>query len=273
MIPLAPAVIAVPAMLTAIQTIYGISSAVNDFVNKHIDEMTKSENPTISRTGKVLEGAKCGFGLGYISSVVIIAAGQLLLGNTLGAITTAATAATLTNPIAMTCAAIGAIFYGWNALTDQERNEMIEKLSKGLDVGIELIKSLVRFVIDNMKKLFDSNNLDEIKGYISSAAKAFGKSLGDITGKISDKIHDTFDAVKEKTGEAIDKTVEVSSDTCHKIGDTYEAVKEKTGEAIDKTTEITSDTYDMVKETAGKVVDGTMETLHLSKKDEEDKSE
>ena len=35
--------------------------------------------------------------------------------------------------IAMTCAAIGAIYYGWSALSDVEREEMLDKLSKGLD--------------------------------------------------------------------------------------------------------------------------------------------
>ena len=40
-----------------------------------------SENVTISRTGRVLEMAKLGFGIGYLTSVVVIAVAQLLLGN------------------------------------------------------------------------------------------------------------------------------------------------------------------------------------------------
>jgi hypothetical protein len=30
----------------------------------------------------------------------------------------------------MTCAAIGAIYYGWGALSDVERDEILEKLSQ-----------------------------------------------------------------------------------------------------------------------------------------------
>ena len=47
----------------------------------------------------------------------------------------------------MTCAAVGAILYGWNALSEQERNDILDRLSRGLEIGIELIKSIVIFVI------------------------------------------------------------------------------------------------------------------------------
>lgn len=43
------------------------------------------------------------------------------------------------NPLVMTCAAVGAIYYGWGALSEQERTETLEKLSNGLNVGVELI--------------------------------------------------------------------------------------------------------------------------------------
>ena len=117
---------------------------INEYLDKHIADMKGSENPTISRTGRVLEMAKFGFGIGYITSVVVIAAGQLLLGNPLVAINKVVASATLSNPIAMTCGAIGAVYYGWGALSDIERNEILDKLSRGLDVGIELIKSIGR---------------------------------------------------------------------------------------------------------------------------------
>lgn len=266
MIPLAPAITVVPVMAVAIQSLYGITSAVNEYVNKHIDDMTKSDNPTIARTGKVLEGVKYGFGLGYITSFVVIATGQLLLGNSLAAISTVVTAATFANPIAMTCAATGAILYGWKALSDQERNEIIEKLCKGLDVGAELIKAIVNFVVENLGKIFDSENLNEIKKYISSAAKSFGKSLGDVTGKFTDKISDTYNSAKEKTGGAIDKFVEVTSET-------YDTAKATAITAVDKTGEVTSCTYDRVKGAAEKFVDGAKEALNLNEKIEKDKLE
>jgi hypothetical protein len=191
-IPLNPyiagAQIGASVMVEAVKALYNTAESISDFINEHIKVMQDSENPTISRTGRVLESAKLGFGLGYISPVIAISAGQLILGNPMTAITTIAQAATLTNPIAMTCAAVGAMYYGWSALTDQEKDEIIEKLSKGLDIGVEMIKSVIRFVIEKTKALWDSENMSEIKAYISNAAKLFGKTLGDITENITDKI-------------------------------------------------------------------------------------
>lgn len=189
--------------------------------------MKEAENPTISRTGKILEMAKYGFGLGYITSVTIISVGQLLLGNTMVAVTTVTTAATLTNPVAMTCAAIGAIYYGWGALSDVERNEILDKLSKGLGIGIELIKSIVGFVIDKTKELLSSKNLDEIKEFIGSAAAVFGKTLGDVTRKITDVVSDTLDVFKRKSGEAMVKTFDVATDTYRTVSETADDIREK----------------------------------------------
>ena len=109
-IPLAGAALALSPIAEAVAALYGMGVAINDYLDRHIEEMKGSENPTASRTGAVLEMAKFGFGVGYLSSVVVISVGQYLLGNTLAAITTVATAATLTNPIAMTCAAVGAVY-------------------------------------------------------------------------------------------------------------------------------------------------------------------
>ncbi len=133
----------------AIKSLYGAAVDLNAFIDEHIESMKSSANNTISRTGAVLEGAKFGFGLGYMSSVIIIAGGQLLLGNTLTAVTEVATAAALSNPMAMTCAAVGAIYFGWSALSDEERENILEKLSEGVQVGKELIKS-VFFVCDQL---------------------------------------------------------------------------------------------------------------------------
>lgn len=239
MIPIA-AIETTSIIALAIKTLYGVADNLNDFLNNHIEEMKGAENPTISRTGRVLEMAKFGFGIGYITPVIIIGTGQLLLGNQLSAITTAATAATLTNPVAMTCASIGAIYYGWGALSDQERDELIEKLSKGIEVGFELIKSVVRFVIEKTTELLSSKNIAEIKKFIGTAAEVFGRSLGDVTHKITDVVGDTFDAFKEKTGKAFDKSAD-----------------------------LTFIAYDTIKETAVTATDGTKRTMKklTSKKD------
>ena len=211
--------VAVSVMATAIRVLYGIASDINDYLDKHIGDMKGNDNPTISRTGRVLEAAKFGFGMGYISSVVIIATGQLLLGNTLAAIGTVTTAAVLPNPVAMTCAAIGAVYYGWSALSDRERDEMLEKLGQGLTIGVELIRSVVRFVIEKTKELLSPKNIEEIKKYIGSAAAVFGRTLGDVTHKISDVVADTFDVVKEKAGKAVDRTIDVAAEGYRGVSD------------------------------------------------------
>jgi hypothetical protein len=150
----------------------------------------------------------------------------------------------------MTCAAIGAIYYGWGALSDVERNEMLAKLSKGLEIGIELINAMVRFVVETTKGLLDSKNFEEMKKYIGSAASVFGKTLSDVTHKFSDVVSDTFVVVKKKTGEAVTKTGELAGE-----------IAVKGGEAIDKTAEVASQTYDTVKDAGVKAADNTLEAL------------
>ena len=223
--------LALGGIAAAIKSLYGMGVEINEYLDKHIVEMKGSENPTISRTGRILEMAKYGFGIGYITPVVVISVGQYLLGNTFAAVSTVATAATLTNPIAMTCAAIGAIYFGWNALSDSERNEILGKLSKGLEVGVELIKSIVRFVTDTTKDLMSSKNIEEFKKFIGSAAAVFGKTLGDVTHRITDVVSDTFGTVKEKSGAAMVRSFDVASDAYHAVSETVvkaaESIKEK----------------------------------------------
>lgn len=221
---IAGAEIASSVMVASIQTLYGTAKSINDFLNEHIKNLKVSDNHTISRTGDVLEMAKYGFGIGFITPVAVIAAGQLLLGNPLSAVVTVATSPV--NPIAMTCAAVGAIYYGWNALTEQEKNEMLEKLSKGLEIGVQLIKSIIGFIIDKTTELWTSENISEIKKYISSTAAVFGKTLGDVTDSIRDKVVDGFDTFKTMAGRAIDKTGEVLSET-------FDTVKEHGGKAVE----------------------------------------
>lgn len=196
-----PAGLALSQMASVIKGIYNMAGDVNDFIDGHIEKMKRSDNATISRTGTVIELAKFGFGLGYISSVAIIATGQILLGNTLSAAATVATALTLTNPIAMTCAAVGAIYYGWGALSTAEQDAILEKLRKGLEIGIETIKSIVAFVIRVTKEVLSPENIAEFKAFIKTYAGKFGKSLSDVTGKMVDILKDAAEkTVKVSTG-------------------------------------------------------------------------
>lgn len=192
---------AVSPIAQAIRALYHVASDLDAYIDRHIEELRASPNPTISRTGRVLEAAKEGFGIGYISSATVIAAGQFLLGNQLGAAATLASAATMTNPVVMTCAAMGAVIYGFYALDEADRNDLLAKLSEGLAIGIQLIHSILDFVIETAKALLSKDNLVEIKKFIAENAAAFGRTLGEVTGRISDRAHDALVVIKEKTGD------------------------------------------------------------------------
>ncbi|MBA3589516.1 hypothetical protein [Methylibium sp.] len=236
-------------MTQAIGGLYQIVGGINDFIDDHIETLKKSPNPTISGTGRVLEGAKYGFGIGYVIPVAVIAIGQVLLGNTLAAIGTIVTTATLTNPIAMTCAAIGAIYYGWQALDDKERAAILERLAKGLDLGVELIRSLVDFVIRTTKSFLSSEQLTEFKGYIKEQAAKFGRSLYDVTGKVGDLVKGSAEKVGKVAGEALKSTTVLmkgGADVVREAGTaagsaTTDAVK-RTGKAVSKAVEVTVST-------------------------------
>jgi hypothetical protein len=66
---------ALTAMAKSIMALYGVVSDLNGFLNDHIEKMAASENATIARTGRVIQGAKFGFGIGYIVPVAVIAVG------------------------------------------------------------------------------------------------------------------------------------------------------------------------------------------------------
>lgn len=202
---------ALSGMVQAIKALYHIAGEINEFIDDHIEKLKVSDSPLIASTGRVLEAAKYGFGVGYMSSVAVIAVGQFLLGNTLAAVVTVATAATLTNPIAMTCAALGAIYYGWNALTDKERRQILESLASGLSMGIELIRSLVEFVIRKSRDLMETKQLEDFKEYVKTQAALFGRSLSDITRKVGDVVSDGWDKAGSAASIAYDATAEVAS--------------------------------------------------------------
>jgi hypothetical protein len=241
-IPLAGAGMVLSAMAQAIQALYGMAVDINEYLDKHIEDMKGSENPTVSRSGRVLELAKLGFGIGYITPVIVISVGQLLLGNTLAAMATVATAATLSNPVAMTCAAIGAIYYGWGALSDVERDEMLEKLSKGLEVGRALISSIVDFIVDKTKEFLSSKNFEEMKQYITNAASVFGRTLSDVTHTVTDIVVDSLHAVGKKTGE----------------------IATNAGQVLGKTGDAVSEVCDSAKQAGAKVADSTRAALDLN---------
>ncbi|HRK38288.1 MAG TPA: hypothetical protein PK347_07850 [Burkholderiaceae bacterium] len=236
----------------AIAALYSAGKSINDFINVHIDNLKQSENHTIASTGRVLESAKFGFGLGYISSVAIIAIGQLILGNNL--ISTAASvagtlgsAAALSNPIAMTCGAVGAICYGWAALTKQEREAILHRINVGLEIGIELIKSIINFVITKSKELIDSKHLAEFKIFIGEQAQKFGKKLSDVTKLSEDKLSDLFDWSKKVTLEISNKTSELGSQVAIKTNEVGEEINRNISSGISRLSNGASEVVQTIK--------------------------
>lgn len=240
-------------MALAIQGLYRVAVSVTDFIDDHIANLKRSANATIAGTGRVLEGAKYGFGIGYIAPIAIIAVGQLLLGNTFSAVVTLATAATLSNPIAMTCAAVGAIYYGWAALSDKERNEVLQRLAEGLSLGVELIRSLVDFVIRTTLAFFGSEQLTEFKTYIKEQAGRFGRSLYDVTGKVGDLARGAADKVAGLAGQAFDATGAVMRDGADVARAAGTAIGGATTEAADRIGKTASEVIES-SVTAGKRV-------------------
>lgn len=189
-------------MWAGVKSLYKVSSDLNRFVNSHLKTMMASENPTTERSGRVLASAKEGFQLGYVTPVIIIAAGQLLLGNPLSAVATVGSAVVASNPVAMTCAALGAIYFGYSALSENEKEALLLKLHRGLDVGVELVRSIVSFTIGKLNEILSSENFAEIKALVKDAAALFGRHLGDITRAVVDRVADSFELVKQTSGRA-----------------------------------------------------------------------
>ena len=198
-------------IVDAIKALYGITIDVNDFVDAHIEGLKSHANETIRATGRILEGAKFGFGLGYLTPTVLIAAGQYVLGNNLGAVVTVASGLTLSNPFSMTCASIGAVYFGWRALSEDERNAILNRLAEGFELGVELIKSIIAYVLSNMADFLSSEKLNAFKDFIASSANQFGKALYEVTGSVKDRIANAVDTITETAsdvGEGISTLVE-----------------------------------------------------------------
>ncbi len=181
------------SMAKAVRGLYGAAKGLNKFVDQHIDDMKASTDASVAGTGRVLEGAKQGLFLGYAAPVVIIATGQLLLGNPLSAVGTVASAATLMNPVASTCAAIGAIWFGWKALSKSEQDALLGKLSKGFSLAVEDIHEVIVFALNLLKSTFGSKELQALKGLLVAFAEKIGRSMYAITGKLKDLIYSTVD--------------------------------------------------------------------------------
>lgn len=181
------AYISVSPLMDAIRAIYGTASSLNDFINDHIEALKRSEDLTICRVGHVLAAAKTGFSLGFITPVAIVAIGQLLLGNPLTAV--AASISMAVSPVAITCAAVGAIWMGWSALKADEKARILDVVTSGLSLAVGVVTAIVDFVIAQAQSLFGRPQMAVLRKMVQDEAEAFGRTLSQVTGK-------TVDAVK-----------------------------------------------------------------------------
>ena len=214
-------------IVDAIKALYGVATSVNTFIDEHIAKLKAHENETINTTGRVLENAKAGFGIGYITPLILTATGQLLLGNQLNATAILASGMTLSNPLAMTCGAIGAIYYGWQALSEEEKNGILARLTVAFEVGVELIKSMISFVISSLGSILSKEKLAEFKNFVASAAENFGKTLADITRDIKDKFFHVMDWVGNAWKEASTSVQEGAERTKDSVKETFEKMTRK----------------------------------------------
>lgn len=232
-------------LLTSLRMIWGVTKDLNDWMDEHIDDLKKSVNETISATGRVLEGAKFGFGLGYMAPVALTMTGQLLLGGLEGSVLStsialagsAAQAVTFSNPIAVTCGAIGAIYFGWKALSEQERNAIVNRVTQAFDIGVELVKSFIGFLFKTMEKVFTRENIEALRGYLKEAAEAIGTTLSSITKTLRDKFSDAADAVSEGAGKASETVKQAAG-----------AVSESADEAFKSATDSIQKAYDDLRD-------------------------
>lgn len=210
-------------LVLALQAIYGTAKTVNEFVDEQIEKLKAHTDETIRASGRLLEGAKYGFGIGYITPVIIQVAGQLILGNPLAVVNAAVTAATFSNPIAITCAAIGAIYFGWKALSSEERGAIIDRITQAFEIGAELVKSIMMFVVTKLGDLVSDERIEDYKKFVTTAAQNFGRNLSDITRDLGDKMIET----KEAIGEVLNSTGDFIADKATVIKETVTVSIEK----------------------------------------------
>jgi hypothetical protein len=174
------------SLTQALRGLYGTASTLNDFMDSHIAALKASGDKTISATGELLAAAKSGFMLGYAVPIAVVAVGQLLLGNPLTAVV--ASASMMVSPVAISCAAVGAIWMGWRALKPVEQARILEAVKNGLDLSITVVTSVIEFVIKQSQAIFGKPQIAALRDMIRNEAAEFGKTLAQVTGSAVDAV-------------------------------------------------------------------------------------
>lgn len=185
--------------LTSLAQLYGFAGNIASFAVSHIDTLKAADNALANRCGLVLEAANSGFGVGHETAMILIGVGQGMLGNPL---TGTVASGAITNPIVMTCAAVGAIHYGWKAMSDSERDALLKTVGSAFQIGVEFIRSIASFAFDFIQTLMSRENLAELKRLVVEAAASFGRRLGDVTHLLSDRLIDGASYVRVTAGNA-----------------------------------------------------------------------
>ena len=228
----------IAALAAAGHAVSGVAAAVaqaNELTDSMIETLKANDNLTINRVGRVLEGTKFGFLMGYVTPSILTAVGICLTtGDLLTA--TGASIAVLGNPVAGTCAAVGAVFFGWKALNDNEREEILNQVGKFLNVGWEQIKAVIEFAIKLMKDLFTADNIQEIKETVAEAAAAVGRHISDITKSVSDKVAKVAASVCNTASAAANAVSGAASSTTAAVSSAAGGVAESAAKASGKVT-------------------------------------
>lgn len=245
-------------MLLALATLYDARGNFADFFDNHLGELSNSPNETARRAGELLIEVKVGFSTGQDAgrrmAASLIAMGQLVLGNPLippniqpaaNTVQMVVAAPITVNFVGMTCGAIGAVIYAWAALSPEEKEVIFQKVSEGFEIGVELLRSIIRFVLERAKSLFSTQNLRDIKEFLAKAAIAFGTSLGEVTGKLSDRIADNF-------GAAVLTSTDFARAVSERSSDGFEIVRSSAQPVIEDISTTISTAYKTASETVQK---------------------
>jgi hypothetical protein len=211
----------IPALKLATSAVSGASAAVsaaNDATDSMIEKLKANENTTINRIGRVLEGTKFGFMLGYLTPSIVTAVGvTLTTGDLLAAV--GGGIAVLGNPVAGVAAAVGAVYFGWKALSEKERDAVLKQVGDFLKTGYEQIKAVINYSINLMKELLSADNLNEMKEAVAEAAELIGKHLADITKSIKDQCY--------KAGKVFSEAADSVSKTASEAADSFTSMFKK----------------------------------------------
>ena len=184
--------VALSGVSSVISMVYGVVATVEEFFTRHIEDMKGSSDQAIATIGRVLEGSKKGFKIGYVASTAVVVVGQLMLGHPVLAGVALVKSALLINPIAISCAAVGAIYYGWTALSKDERIAIVERTAELLGVGVAIISAVTDHLLGQMKTAATPALLGKIKSFVAKQAEEFGRSLAEITGSATDRVAGLF---------------------------------------------------------------------------------